>query len=139
MKSSVSATEILKLLSFELSSLEVIKEKISGWSILRIPILAPLLVPRCFTACVAVSKTVMKDTGPEEMPFVEPTTSPFGLRREKLKPVPPPDLWLMAAFLTASNIDSIESSTGITKHALNCPSLLPAFMRVGLFGRKDKD
>ena len=119
MNSLVRATEILKLLSFELSSFEAIKEWISGWSILRIPMFAPLLVPPCLTASVAVSKTVMKDTGPEEMPFVDPTTSPFGLRREKLNPVPPPDLWIIAALLTASNIDSIESSTGMTKHALN--------------------
>jgi hypothetical protein len=34
----------------------------------------------------------MKEIGPEEMPDVEPTTSPDGLSREKEKPVPPPDL-----------------------------------------------
>ena len=93
------------------------KLSISGWSTLKSPMLAPLLVPPCFTASVAVSNTVMKDIGPDEMPFVEPTTSPFGLSLEKLNPVPPPDLCIIAAFFTASKIDSMESSIGRTKHA----------------------
>jgi hypothetical protein len=38
----------------------------------------------------------------------------FGRRREKAKPVPPPDLWMMAAALTESKISSIESPTGST-------------------------
>jgi hypothetical protein len=81
----------------------------------------------------------MKEIGPEDMPFVEPTISPFGLSLEKLKPVPPPDLWIMAVCFTASKIDSMESFTGRTKQALNWPSLLPAFISVGLFGRKSRE
>src|SRR5208283_672555 len=136
---SVSPTEMLKLLSRLLESLQVTNSRISGWSIRRMPILAPLLVPPCFTASVALSNTVMNDMGPEDIPLVEPTTSPLGLSLEKLKPVPPPDLWIIAANLTASNIDSMESPTGRTKHAESWPSLLPAFISVGLFGRNAKD
>jgi hypothetical protein len=33
----------------------------------------------------------MNDTGPDATPMVERTMSFFGRRREKLKPVPPPD------------------------------------------------
>ena len=36
----------------------------------------------------------------------------FGRSREKAKPVPPPDLWMMAADFTASKISSMESPTG---------------------------
>ncbi len=41
---------------------------------------------------VAASKTRMKEMGPLEIPDVERTTSWAGRRREKEKPVPPPDL-----------------------------------------------
>ena len=52
------------------------------------------------------------------------------------KPVPPPDCWMMAMFLTASKIPGRESSTGMTKQAESWPSSVPAFMRVGELGRK---
>ena len=132
---SVIATDRLKLFNWALLSFAWIKSRISGWSTLSIPIFAPLLVPPCFIASVAESKTVINEMGPDEIPFVEPTISPFGLRFENEKPVPPPDLCIIAAFFTASKIDSIESSTGRTKQADSCPSLLPAFIRVGLLGR----
>ena len=77
----------------------------------------------------------MNDTGPEATPPVDRTTSFLGLRREKLNPVPPPDWWIKAMFLTVSNMSAIESSTGSTKHADNCPIEVPAFIRVGEFGR----
>ena len=92
MKSSVTAIERLKLLNLLLLSFAVMKLSISGWSMRRMPIFAPRLVPPCLTASVAVSKTVIKDIGPDDMPFVDPTISPPGLRFEKLNPVPPPDL-----------------------------------------------
>ena len=76
-----------------------------------------------------------KDTGPEATPPVEPTRLSLGRRREKEKPVPPPDLWIMAAYLTASKISSMESPTGSTKQAESCPRSVPAFMRVGELGR----
>ncbi|KYC53146.1 MAG: hypothetical protein AMQ74_00478 [Candidatus Methanofastidiosum methylothiophilum] len=62
----------------------------SGWSILRIAIFAPLLVPPCLIVSVAVSKTVMNETGPLEIPLVVRTTSFFGLSLENENPVPPP-------------------------------------------------
>ena len=63
----------------------------------------------------------MKEMGPLETPFVDWTTSFTGRSFEKEKPVPPPDLWIKAVCLTASKISSIESPTGNTKHADNCP------------------
>jgi len=47
--------------------------------------------PPCFTVCVAASKILMKDTGPDATPMVDFTKSPFGRSREKPNPVPPPD------------------------------------------------
>ncbi len=101
--------------------------------------MAPRLVPPCLIVSVAASKTVMNDMGPDEMPFVDLTTSFFGLRREKEKPVPPPLLWMRAVYLTASNIDSIESSTGMTKQAESCCSSRPAFIRVGELGMNSRE
>jgi hypothetical protein len=81
----------------------------------------------------------MKETGPEETPAVDLTTSPPGRSRAKLNPVPPPDLWIMAVSRTAPKIDSIESSTGSTKHAESCCNSRPAFMSVGEFGRNSSE
>src|SRR3989338_3424163 len=78
MKPSVRLTDMLKLLSLALSSLQVMKFIMSGWSTRSIPMFAPLLVPPCLMASVALSKTVMKDMGPEDMPDVEPPMSPEG-------------------------------------------------------------
>ena len=78
------------------------------------PILAPRRVPPCFTASVALLKTFRNDTGPDARPPVDATRSSFGRRRENAKPVPPPDLWMIAAALTESKISSIESPTGST-------------------------
>jgi len=98
--------------------------------------LAPRRVPPCLTCSVAVLKMRMNETGPEATPPVEPTRLFFGRSREKEKPVPPPDLWISAAYFTASKISSMESPTGSTKQAASCPSGVPAFMSVGEFGRK---
>ena len=98
--------------------------------------LAPRLVPPCLTASVAALKTSMNDTGPEETPIVDLTTLLRGLSFENENPVPPPDLWIKAVFLTVSKIPSKESSTGNTKQAANCPNSRPAFIRVGEFGIK---
>ena len=101
--------------------------------------LAPRRVPPCLIVSVAASNTLMNESGPDETPFVLSTTSLCGRTREKLKPVPPPLLWMSAVFLMASKIDSIESSTGSTKHAESWPSSRPAFMRVGLLGRNSSE
>jgi len=85
---------------------------------------------------VAVLKMRRKDTGPEATPPVVPTREFLGRRREKEKPVPPPDLWIMAANFTASKISSMESPTGSTKQAESWPSSEPAFISVGELGRK---
>ena len=61
---------------------------------------------------------------------------PFCRRRENEKPVPPPDLWMSAAFFTVSKIASMLSSTGSTKQAESCPNGRPAFISVGEFGKK---
>ena len=90
-KTSVTATDILKFVSSRGSFFTVAKSMISGWSTRNTPIFAPLLVPPCFMTSVAVLKTFIKDTGPLAAPLVEPTISSFGLSLEKEKPVPPPD------------------------------------------------
>ena len=80
-------------------------------------------------------KIFINETGPEATPPVVPTLLSFGRSLEKEKPVPPPDLCMRAAFFKASKMPSMLSSTGRTKHAANCPSLLPAFISVGELGR----
>ena len=133
---SVTPTDRLKLVMSALSCLQWIKPSMSGWSTRRMPILAPRRVPPCFTASVAILNTRMKLTGPEATPPVERTVAPLGRRRLKEKPVPPPDLWMRAAFLMASNISSMLSPTGSTKQADSWPRGRPAFIRVGELGRK---
>ena len=100
--------------------------------------LAPRRVPPCFTASVAALKTFIKEMGPLATPPVELTVEPWGRRREKEKPVPPPDLWMRAAFFSASKISSMESPTGSTKQAESWPRGRPAFIRVGELGRKSR-
>ncbi|SCJ76945.1 Uncharacterised protein [Anaerotruncus sp. 2789STDY5834896] len=97
--------------------------------------LAPRRVPPCFTASVAILNTRIKLMGPDATPPVEFTVLPLGRSREKLKPVPPPDLCISAACLMASKISSIESATGSTKQADNCPKGRPAFISVGELGK----
>jgi len=101
--------------------------------------LAPLRLPPCLMASVAASKTRMKDTGPEAIPPVERTVSPSGRRREKEYPVPPPVCWTMAPYFTASYMLSMESLTGMTKHAESCWMSVPAFMSVGELGRNSSE
>ena len=91
MNASVTATEMLKLVILVVSSLQVMKSMMSGWSTRRMPMLAPRRVPPCFTTSVEASNRLMKETGPEATPMVERTMSFLGRSREKLKPVPPPD------------------------------------------------
>ena len=93
-------------------------------------------MPPCLTASVAALKTFIKVMGPLATPPVELTAEPLGRSREKEKPVPPPLLWMRAAYLIASKISSMESPTGSTKQAESCPRGRPAFMSVGELGRK---
>ena len=139
MNFSVSPTEMLKLVSTVWSRLHMMKSMMSGWSTRRIPMLAPRRVPPCLIVSVAASKTFMKESGPEEIPLVERTTSLAGRMREKAKPVPPPLLWISAVCLIASKISSMESPTGRTKQADSWPSSRPAFIRVGELGRNSRE
>jgi hypothetical protein len=91
MNLSVTATEMLKLVILVVSSLQVTNSMMSGWSTRRMPMLAPRRVPPCFTTSVEASNRLMNETGPEATPMVDRTMSFLGRRREKLKPVPPPD------------------------------------------------
>ncbi len=93
MNLSVRATEMLKLVSLELSFFAVMNDIMSGWSTRRMPMLAPRLVPPCLIVSVAALKTSMNEMGPLETPAVLLTESLAGLSREKLNPVPPPLLW----------------------------------------------
>ena len=138
MNSSVIATEMLKFVMSLSVSLHFMKSSMSGWSTRSMPMFAPRRVPPCFTACVAASNTFMKDTGPLAMPPVVFTIELAGRSLEKENPVPPPERCMSAVFFIASNIDSIESSTGRTKHADSCCSSRPAFIKVGEFGRKSR-
>ena len=70
--------------------------------------LAPRRVPPCLTCSVAVLKIFMKETGPEATPPVVPTLLFLGLSREKENPVPPPDLWIMAALRRAPKMPSMR-------------------------------
>ena len=64
MKASVTATEMLKLLSLASSCLAVMKSRMSGWSTRMMPMLAPRRVPPCLIVSVAASKTLMNESGP---------------------------------------------------------------------------
>ena len=135
---SVTATDMLKFWRVCMSAFIVMKSMTSGWSTRRIPMFAPRLFPPCLMTSVAASKTFMKDIGPDETPVVDETMSLEGRSLVKENPVPPPLLWIRAAFLRLVNIPSIESSTGTTKHAESCWMLVPAFIRVGEFGRNSR-
>ena len=80
----------------------------------------------------------MNETGPEARPLVELTFAPSRRSFEKLKPVPPPLLCMSICLRSASHMLSIESSMPMTKQAASCPcgAGRPAFISVGLFGRK---
>ncbi|MPN53234.1 hypothetical protein SDC9_200898 [bioreactor metagenome] len=119
MNFSVIPTLMLKFVISLLSLLHCINSNISGWSILSMPILAPLRTPPCFTASVAALNTFMKLIGPDATPPVELTEEPLLLSLLKLNPVPPPLLCIIAEYFIASNIPSIESSMGSTKQADN--------------------
>jgi len=136
MNSSVAATETLKFCRRFSLVFALMKSRMSGWVQWRMPMFAPRRLLPCLMISVVMSKTRMKLTGPEATPLVLLTMSPRGLKCENEKPVPPPLWCTIAAHLRQSKISGRESPTGRTKHALSCPRLVPAFMRVGVFGRK---
>src|SRR5437773_4572834 len=108
MKASVTATEMLKFVTWVRSSLQAMNSRMSGWSTRRMPMLAPRRVPPCFTTSVDASYSFMNDTGPEATPMVERTTSFLGRRRENENPVPPPD-WCTNAMRSEEHTSELQS------------------------------
>src|SRR5579871_3303711 len=96
------------------------KSTMSGWSTLRITILAArrVLPPDLMTPAKA-SKPRMKLSGPDACPpperfSIEPRID------DRLVPVPDPHLKSMPSVLARVRIESSESSTELMKHAEHC-------------------
>src|ERR1700735_1096505 len=96
------------------------KSTISGWSTLRITILAArrVLPPDLITPAKA-SKPRMKLSGPAAVP--PPESSSIEPRmEERFVPVPEPHLNSMPSVLASVRIESSESSTALIKQAEHC-------------------
>ncbi len=118
---------------FSSTSLQSMNSSMSGWSALRITILAArrVLPPDLITPAKA-SKPFMKETGPLAVP---PPRSPSLLLRMglRLEPVPEPNLKSIPSVLARPRIDSIVSSTELMKQALHCGrSSIPTLNQTGL-------
>src|SRR3982074_638779 len=102
------------------SALQVMKSTMSGWSALRMTILAARrVVPPDLMEPAKESYPFMKETGPEAVP--PPDSCSLDERStERLVPVPLPNLNSMPSVLTSSRIDSIESCTALMKQAEAC-------------------
>ena len=98
---------------------------ISGWSALRITILAArrVLPPDLMTPAKA-SKPFMKESGPEARPPPESMAS-SSRSGERLVPVPEPHLNSMPSVLARSRMDSSESFTETMKQAEHCGRATP--------------
>src|SRR5215470_6224675 len=105
---------------FSSSALQVMKSRMSGWSALRMTILAArLVVPPDLIEPAKLSYPRMKETGPEAVP--PPARVSLEERStERLVPVPDPNLNSMPSVLASSRIDSIVSSTELMKQAEAC-------------------
>src|SRR5439155_17489391 len=105
---------------FSSSALQRMKASTSGWSALRMTILAARrVVPPDLIEPANESYPRMNETGPEAVP--PPESCSFDERRtERLVPVPLPNLNSMPSVLTRSRIDSIESWTELMKQADPC-------------------
>ena len=128
-------TERLKFATSPSSRFMVMNARMSGCQTFRIPMFAPRRRPPCLITSVAALKTRMNEIGPEATPSVDCTGEPSGRICEKLYPVPPPVLWMIAPYFMLSKIPSIESGTGRVKQAESWPISVPAFISVGEFGR----
>src|SRR5580704_6845789 len=101
------------------------KSSISGWSMLRMTILAArrVLPPDLMTPAKA-SKPFMKLSGPEAVP--PPERVSVELRRgERLVPVPLPHLKSMPSVLARVRIESSESLMELMKQAEHCGRVYP--------------
>src|SRR5919107_5288543 len=105
---------------FSSSTLQLMKSTTSGWSALRITILAArrVLPPDLMTPANA-SKPFMNETGPEAVP--PPASSSFDDRiADRLLPVQEPNLKSIPSVLASVRIESIVSCTELMKHAEHC-------------------
>src|SRR3954466_8404879 len=105
---------------FSSSTLQLMNSTMSGWSALRMTILAArrVLPPDLITPAKA-SKPLMKDTGPDAVP--PPASSSFEERMlERFDPVPDPNLNSIPSVLARPRIDSIVSCTELMKQAEHC-------------------
>ena len=96
------------------------KSTMSGWSTLRITILAArrVLPPDLMTPAKA-SNPRMKLSGPEASPPPERCSIDPRID-DRLEPVPEPHLKSMPSVLASVRIDSSESSTALMKQAEHC-------------------
>src|SRR5213080_4793067 len=102
------------------STLQLMNSTMSGWSTLRMTILAARRVfpPDLITPAKA-SKPFMKETGPDAMPPPESCSLDERIG-ERLLPVPDPHLKSMPSVFANSRIEPIVSSTELMKHAEHC-------------------
>src|SRR5689334_18914373 len=103
---------------FSSSALQRMKSITSGWSALRMTILAARrVVPPDLIEPANESYPFMKETGPEAVPPPE-SCSLEERRTDRLVPVP--NLNSMPSVLARSRMDSIESLTELMKQAEAC-------------------
>ena len=75
MNESVMPTDRLKFVISVGVCFSAMKSRMSGWSIRRMPIFAPRLVPPCLMTSVERLKRRMKEIGPEATPLDDATRS----------------------------------------------------------------
>src|SRR4029453_16877072 len=105
---------------FSSSTLQLMNSSTSGWSALRMTILAARLVlpPDLITPANA-SYPFMNDTGPEAVP--PPASSSLEDRiGDRFVPVPDPNLKSMPSVRASVRIESIVSCTELMKQAEHC-------------------
>src|SRR5512142_433577 len=105
--------------------LHSMKSTLSGWSMLRMTILAArrVLPPDLMTPAKA-SKPFMKLSGPEAVPPPE-SDSVEERSADRLVPVPDPHLKSMPSVLASVRMESSESWTELMKQAEHCGVLYP--------------
>jgi hypothetical protein len=101
-------------------TLHSMKSSMSGWSMLRMTILAArrVLPPDLMTPAKA-SKPRMKESGPEAVPPPE-SVSMEPRMLERLEPAPEPHLKSMPSVLARVRMESSESLTELMKQAEHC-------------------
>src|SRR4051794_26197740 len=106
-------------------SLQSMKISTSGWSMLRMTILAArrVLPPDLMTPAKA-SKPFMNESGPEAVPPPE-SFSMDPRRGERLVPVPEPHLKSMPSVFARVRMDSMVSLMELMKQAEHCGFLYP--------------